>query len=182
MISLTKSAIAVALIGAQFFAPKPAVAPHPDDHEEVLNTIARFRKEDPDLGKFFDKAVAYAVLPTIGKGAVGIGGAYGTGELLEKGDATGKVTMTQVTAGLQLGGQTYSEIIFFDSKAALEAFKKGETAFSAQTSAVALKSGAAKDAKYKDGVAVFSDPKEGLMAEASVGGQKFTYKSFSDSK
>ena len=178
MFSLTKSAVALALVGAQFFAPRHAVAPPKDEHQDVLNTIAHFRKEDPQLEKFFDKAIAYAVLPTIGKGAVGVGGAYGTGELIQKGEATGKVTMSQVTVGLALGGQTYSEIIFFDTKEALDSFKKGETSFAAQTSAVLVKAGAAKDIKYKDGVAVFSDPKEGAMAEASLGGQKFTYKPY----
>jgi lipid-binding SYLF domain-containing protein len=178
MFSLTKGAIALALVGAQFVAPRQAAAPSKDEHQDVLNTIAHFRKEDPEMGKFFDKSVGYVVLPTIGKGAVGIGGAYGTGELLVNGEAAGKVTMTQVTVGVALGGQTYSEIIFFESKAALDAFRKGETVFAAQMSAVALKSGAAKDAKYKEGIAVFSDPKEGLMGEASVGGQKFTFKPY----
>jgi len=178
MLSPSKSAIVLALVGAQFFAPKAAVVRDHDVHQDVLNTVAHFRREDPEIARFFDKSVAYAVLPTVGKGAVGVGGAYGTGELIENGDAIGKVTMTQVTAGVALGGQTYSEIIFFESKAALDAFKKGETSFAAQTSAVALKSGAAKDAKYKEGIAIFSDPKEGLMAEASVGGQKFTFKKY----
>lgn len=178
MLNLTKGAIVFALVGAQFLAPRAAMAPAMDEHQDVLKTVQHFKKEDPDINKFFEKSVAYAVLPSIGKGAVGIGGAYGTGELIESGTAMGKVTMSQATVGLQLGAQTYAEIIFFDTKEALDAFKKGETTFAAQTSVVALKSGAAKDLKYQDGVAVVSDPKSGVMAEASVGGQKFTFKPY----
>ena len=80
-------------------------------HDDVQATIATFKKKDPGIQKFFDDAVGIAVLPTVAKGAIGIGGAHGTGELLVGGKAIGKISMTQVTIGLQLGGQAYSEII-----------------------------------------------------------------------
>jgi lipid-binding SYLF domain-containing protein len=86
--------------------------------------------------------------------------------------------MTQVTIGLQLGGQSYSEIIFFEKQSTFDSFKKGEFEFAAQVSAVALKAGASADASYKNGVAVFTEAKGGLMYEASVGGQKFSYKPY----
>ena len=176
MLNLMKGAVAFALVGAPFLAPHSSMAPGKDtEHEKVVKTIQHFKKEDPEIKQYFEKSIAYAVLPSVGKGAVGVGGAYGTGELIESGDATGKVTMSQAIVGLALGGQTYAEIIFFDSKEALDSFKKGETTFAAQTSVVLLKAGAAKDLKYQDGVAVVSDPKSGAMAEASIGGQKFTY-------
>ena len=155
-----------------------ATRPADDEHEEVLNTIATFKKKDPGMKKFFSGAVGYAVFPTIGKGAIGIGAAHGDGELIVGGKAIGKVSMTQVTIGLQLGGQAYSEIIFFEKQAPLDGFKKEDFAFSAEVSAVALKSGASANAKYRDGVAVFTAAKGGLMYEASVGGQKFSFKPY----
>src|SRR5215472_16176700 len=148
---------------AVVFSPRAVQAD--DMHTQVLDTIAEFKKTDPSLLKFFTSAVGYAVLPTIGKGAVGIGGAHGTGELLvaHSGKAIGKVSLTQITIGLALGGQAYSEIIFFENQKTLDAFKKNEFTFAAQATAVALTAGAATNVPYKDGVAVFTHSKGGLM-------------------
>jgi len=114
----------------------------------------------------------------VGKGAIGIGGARGTGELLVGGKAIGKVTLTQVTVGFQLGGQSYSEVIFFEKQSPLHGFKNGGFAFAAEASAVALTSGASANAAYRNGVAVFTMAKGGLMYEASIGGQKFDFKAY----
>jgi lipid-binding SYLF domain-containing protein len=115
------------------------------------------------------------VFPGVGKGGVGVGGAYGRGELFEGGKLAGYCTLTQASIGLQLGGQKYTELIFFETKAALDRFKSGNFAFAAQASAVALKSGASANAKYAGGVAVFTMGEAGLMYEASIGGQKFSF-------
>jgi lipid-binding SYLF domain-containing protein len=87
-----------------------------------------------------------------------------------------------VTVGAQVGGQEYSEVIFFQTPQVLADFKKGKSAFSAQASAVALTSGASANAKYQNGVAIFTATKGGLMAEASVGGQKFSFEPFAAQK
>ena len=141
-------------------------------------TAADFRRADPNLARFFDDAMGYAVFPSVGKGGAGIGGAYGRGVLFERGEATGHTTLTQVTVGAQLGGQAYSELVFFETPQALASFKKGQLAMAAQVSAVVASSGASVDARYARGVAVFTLAKAGLMAEASVGGQKFDYRPF----
>ena len=146
--------------------------------KEAQATVVDFKKADPEMSRFFDKAVGYAVFPTVKKGAVGVGGASGSGIVFEKGTATGKASLTQVTIGAQIGGQTYSEVIFFETMSALTDFKKGTLALAAQASAVAASAGASKDVKYQDGVAVFTHEKGGLMAEASVGGQKFRFEPF----
>lgn len=177
MSPILRLALSLALV-----VPVPATLPDTtaasDKHKEVLTTISDFRKKDPSIQKFFDGSVGYAVFPTIGKGAIGIGGAHGTGELIVGGKAIGKVSMTQVTIGLALGGQSYSEIIFFEKQETLDGFKKNDFAFAAQASAVALASGAAFNARYRDGVAVFTVAKGGLMGEASVGGQKFSFTAY----
>lgn len=142
---------------------------------DVQAAITHAKTADPGLDKFFDGAAGYAVFPTVGKGAIGIGGAYGKGELLESGQRVGYCTLTQASIGLALGGQAYTEIIFFETPAALEKFKSGNFAFAAQASAVALKAGASANAKYANGVAVFTMGEAGLMYEASIGGQKFSY-------
>jgi len=172
-------ALVAGLMIIQPLAPSAARASALDnEHEEVLTTVATFKTKDPGVKKFFDDAVGYAVLPSVGKGAVGIGGAYGEGELIVNGKAIGKISMTQLTVGLQFGGQAYSEIIFFEKKTTLDGFKHGDFAFAAQVSAVALTSGASANSPYRDGVAVFTVAKGGLMYEASVGGQKFTFKPY----
>jgi lipid-binding SYLF domain-containing protein len=152
--------------------------PGRDTHEDVVHTIAAFTKKDPGIDRFLTGAVGYAVFPTVGKGAIGVGGAHGTGELLVSGKAIGKVSLTQVTVGFQFGGQAYSEIIFFEQRSTLDGFKHGDFAFAAQATAVALTAGAAANAAYRNGVAVFTMAKGGLMYEASIGGQKFSYKAY----
>jgi lipid-binding SYLF domain-containing protein len=137
--------------------------------------IARAETSDPTLAKVLGDAQAYAVFPTVGKGAVGVGGAYGKGVLYENRVAVGYCDLTQASVGLQLGGQTYTEIIAFSTKEAVDHFKAGNFAFDAQATAVALKSGTGANAKYANGVAVFTMNESGLMYEASVGGQKFSY-------
>ena len=144
-------------------------------------TMAAFRRADPGLSRFFDGAVGYAVFNSVGKGAVGIGGAHGNGVLFEHGSPIGETSLTQVTVGAQLGGQAYSEIVFFETEEALKGFKKGEFAMAAEVSAVVAATGASSNAKYAQGAAVFTLPKGGLMAEASVGGQKFGFTPFSKS-
>ena len=138
--------------------------------EEVL---AAFQEKDPSVQLFLDQAVGYVVFPTVAKGGVGIGGARGKGLLYENGAATAIVTLTQLTVGFQLGGQAYSEFIFFEDVADLEDFKRGIYELGAQASAVAINVGASADAGYTSGVAIFTQAKGGLMYEASVGGQKF---------
>ncbi len=157
-------------------------------------TIKIFR-DAGQSGQFFAKCYGYAVFPSIGKGGVGVGGARGTGRVYEQGKVVGDVKMTQLTVGLQLGGQSYSEIIFFEDKRAFDEFTSGNFEFGAQASAVAITAGASASAGsggstagasggkndastaggYQKGMAIFTVAKGGLMYEASVGGQKFKY-------
>ena len=141
----------------------------------VHATILLFQETDPGLKTHFENAHGYAVFPTIGKGGVGVGGAYGRGEVFEKGGMIGYCDLTQGTIGLQLGGQSYSEVIFFRNTIALETFKDGKLAFAAQASAVAASAGASADADYENGVMVFTMSQGGLMGEASIGGQSFSF-------
>jgi len=142
---------------------------------KVPETIAMFKQKDPNLKTFFAEAYGYVVFPTVGKGGIGIGGAYGKGDVYEQGKWIGTASLKQVSIGFQLGGQSYSEIIFFKDKKALDAFTGGSYELSAQASAVAVKAGASSDAVYDNGLAIFTLAKGGLMYEASVAGQKFSY-------
>lgn len=167
--------------------PSVAGAGLEERESEVQTAIERFKKADSSLTKFFDTAVGYAVFPGVGKGAIGVGGAHGKGLVYARGknkkvELIGETGLTQVTIGFQLGGQAYQEVIFFEDVTSLEAFKDGKFALSAQASAVAASSGAAANAKYEMGVAVFTLAKSGLMYEASVGGQKFSFKAVAKEK
>lgn len=143
--------------------------------QQANETISEFKNSDSTMDKFFKNSVGYAVFPSVGKGAVGVGGAYGRGILYEGGRMVGYCDLSQGTIGVQLGGQAYREIIFFETRDALLRFKSGNFAFAAQASAVAAKHGASADADYEDGVVVFTMARGGLMYEASIGGQKFTF-------
>jgi lipid-binding SYLF domain-containing protein len=164
----------------------PALATASGDDTAAIKkadaAVSMFKKVDPSLDKFFKSAKGWAVFPSVGKGAIVIGGAGGKGILYEKGKPVGTTSLTQVTVGLALGGQTFSEIIFFENDLALSKFKGGDFSLAAQVSAVAAASGAAAAAKYTQGVAVFTAGESGLMFEASVGGQGFGYTPFGEKK
>ena len=170
--------VQLVLLSSSLFFAGPANSQSDKDKSMIddCNTAkAEFLKTDPLMQGLFDKAAGYAILPNIGKGAVGVGGASGNGIFYEKGKMTGKAKMSQVTVGFQFGGQAYREIIFFEDQAAVDKFKQNKLNFSAQASAVAVKTGASANAKYADGVMVYTQQKGGLMYEASIGGQKFKF-------
>jgi lipid-binding SYLF domain-containing protein len=159
------------------------VPPTGDQQDLENNSTAAFNgflQEDQSLSAFVKSGYGYAIFPSIGKGAIGVGGAYGRGELFEQGTRIGWTDVTQGSIGVQLGGQTYSELIVFQDKTAIDNFKSGDFALAAAASAVAASSGAAATAKYDNGVCVFTRSQSGLMFEASVGGQSFGYRPLSE--
>jgi lipid-binding SYLF domain-containing protein len=144
--------------------------------DEAEAAIAKFKATDPQLERFFKQAHGYAIYPTVGKGGFVFGGAFGRGVVYEQGKPIGRSKLTQVTFGLQIGGQSYSELLFFKDKAALDKFKQRNSELAASASAVIMRDGAAATASYDDnGVAVFVAIKGGGMLEASLGGQQFEY-------
>ena len=145
--------------------------------EDSKEAKAEFLEDDPDMQELFSSSHAYIILPNVGKGGLGIGGASGNGVAYEEGEMIGFARMTQLTIGFQAGGQVYSEVVFFEDKKAFDRFRENKIEMSAQVSAVAAASGASLNAKYVDGVAVFTRTKGGLMYEASVGGQQFKFRS-----
>ena len=164
--------------------------------DKYSETIEIFRAAG-ESGTFFGNSYGYAVFPTIGKGGIGIGGAHGSGKVYRQGTAIGTSKMTQLTIGFQLGGQAYSQVIFFENESALNNFTSGNFEFSAQASAVAITAGASAETNtgggtatgvsggkndastaslgYRKGMAIFTVAKGGLMYEAALGGQKYSY-------
>jgi lipid-binding SYLF domain-containing protein len=146
-----------------------------DLRTESQQALDEFLKADTTLQKFIKESAGYVVFPNVGKGGLVIGGAHGKGLVYEKGKVIGQATMTQASIGAQIGGQTFAEIICFETPAALSDFKSGKLEMSAEASGVVAAEGASKTAKYKEGVVVFTRPKKGLMGQASIGGQKFKF-------
>ena len=144
--------------------------------EDSAEAKAAFLEDDPSMQELFDSAYGYIILPNVGKGGFGIGGAAGNGVAYQGGNKVGFAKMTQITIGFQAGGQVYSEVVFLEDQEAFDRFKNSKVEMSAQVSAVAAASGASLNAKYVDGVAVFTRTKGGLMYEASVGGQQFKFR------
>lgn len=164
--------------------------------DSYSDTISIF-KNAGQSGNFFKTAYGYAVFPTVGKGGAGIGGAFGKGQVYARGKHVGDTSVTQLTVGFQLGGQAYSEIIFFQDERAFKEFTSGNFEFGADATAVAITAGAnakasttgasagasatkhnaATAGEYHKGTAIFTVVKGGLMYEASIGGQKFSYTS-----
>ncbi len=185
---MIKRLIPFAAILLLVFTASTALA---DEYQDTINVF----KNAGESGTFFKSAYGYAVFPTIGKGGVGVGGAFGKGRVYEKGKYVGDASMTQVTVGFQLGGQAYSQIVFFQDQRAFKQFTSGNFAFGAEASAVAItaaagakantsgssagvsgtKNAAATVGAYNNGMATFTVAKGGLMYEASIGGQKFNY-------
>ena len=179
--------VAITFTALAFAAPARA--------DEYTDTIAIFKKAGQSAA-YFDKAYGYAVFPTIGKGGVGVGAAHGNGRVYEKGKYVGDTSMTQLSVGFQLGGQAFSQIIFFQDQRAFREFTGGNFEFGAGASAVAITAGASAQAGttgssagasgnedkaktaggYYKGMAVFTVVKGGAMFEAALAGQKFNYK------
>lgn len=182
MTAIIKPVILVATLCTIAFLSACATAPKTSSERARLESNARSilmsaQESDPSLKSRLAKSAGYAVFPKVGKGGIGIGGAYGRGVLFENGEIVGYCDLTQATIGFQLGGQTYAEIIAFETARAVKEFKSNRFQFSAQATAVALKSGVGANAKYENGVAVFTMDESGLMYEAAIGGQKFDYQS-----
>ena len=170
----------------------PPQATFADDYADTIEIF----KNAGQSGAFFANSYGYAVFPTIGKGGLGVGGAHGSGRVFEQGKYVGDTKMNQVTVGLQAGGQAFSQIVFFQDKRAFDEFTSGRFELGATAQATVISasasgsagsggssagvSGGKKDAatagRYDKGVVVFAVAKGGLMLEASVGGQKFSYK------
>ena len=166
---------------------------HADEYDDAINSF----RDAGESGAYFDNSIGYAVFPTIGKGGIGIGGAHGSGRVYKEGEVIGTSSMTQVTIGFQLGGEAFSQIIFFENEAALDNFTAGTFEFSADASAVAITAGAhastntgggtsagisggqnnadTKSLGYRKGMAIFTIAKGGLMYQATLGGQKYSY-------
>ena len=163
--------------------------------DKYTNTIEVFKKSEA-AQPFFKNAYGFAVFPTVGKGGIGIGGAYGKGQVYRAGKVTGETSLIKATIGLQLGGQAFSEIIFFEDERAYNDYISGNFEFDASASAVAITAGVQAKAgtegasagasagpatgtqakiSYHKGMAVFIHTKGGLMYEASIGGQKFSF-------
>jgi lipid-binding SYLF domain-containing protein len=157
--------LAAGLLGSCATAPAS-----PEDKAALV-----MQTEDPSLGALLQKGYGYSLFPNVGKGGLVVGGAYGRGVVYERGQHIGYSDLSQGSVGLQVGGQSFSELLVFENKEALERFKAGRFGFAAGASAVVLKAGAATNATFVDGVAVVVQPIGGVMVEAAIGGQQFTY-------
>lgn len=144
--------------------------------ERAVYTKAEFLRQDPGLQRFFDSAAGYVIFPSVGKGGFIVAGGHGEGIVYEGNTPVGYSTVTHTSIGATVGGQAYRQIIFFKDRANLEVFKSGKFEVDAKASAVAIKAGASAAADYSGGVATFVQGETGAMVDASVGGQKFTYR------
>ena len=166
----TKIAALLALMLTTAFTARAA-----DLKAKSAEAMQNFKAADPGLTRFFTHSAGYAILPSVGEGGLIIGGEHGDGLVYEKGKVTGKVTLSEISLGAQAGGGKFSEVIFFETKAALRNFEQTEYEMSAAAKASIAASGVAANAKYDQGVAVFTLPQSGAMVKAAVGGQKFKF-------
>jgi lipid-binding SYLF domain-containing protein len=179
-IMTTKTSAFAAIALATGFLVSCSTAPTTTTERDELARKAHaehqeWNKLDPGLEALANKSYGFAFFPEITKGGLVVGGAYGRGVVYEQGQPIGYADVTQGSVGLQAGGQTYSELIVLENKAAMERFKQNKVDFGADASAVIAKTGAAANARFVDGVAVFVRPTAGAMAEAALGGQRVTY-------
>lgn len=182
---------------AQVFAVMAAFAlPAGVVYADVYGDTVSLFKDAGASAHYFHDCYGYAVFPTIGKGGLGVGAAHGEGRVYKHGVYVGRTGMTQISFGFQAGGQAYSEILFFKDADAFARFESGKFALSADANAVAITASASASAgtngstagasgadnealtagHYQDGVAIFTIAKGGLMYEAAVAGQKFSFK------
>jgi lipid-binding SYLF domain-containing protein len=137
--------------------------------------LQQMETNDPGLRNVVDNAYGYAIFAEVGEAAVGIGGAGGRGTVYQNGQPVGTATLRQGSIGVQLGGETYSELVVFQTPAAFDVFRNGNLVFGADASATLIKAGAAAAGQFNNGTRIFILPKGGLMAGVSVNGQKFHF-------
>ncbi len=145
------------------------------DQKATATTVASFKTQQPTSKALFAKAYAYALYPTVTRAAFALGGAYAEGGVWKAGKLVGKTSLTAVSIGFGAGGESYSQVIFFKDKASYDRFVSGKLEFGARANAVFLDKGVSGEPPYVDGVLILAQTKAGLMADASVGGQKFTF-------
>lgn len=143
--------------------------------DEVNTTIDQFRQTDPTLQRFFDQSYGYAVFPSVATGGLVFGGSHGHGVAFAQGQPVGTAEVTRVSVGAQVGGQTFSEIVFFKNRDDFQEFRNGDYQVSGSVSAVGLDRGAGANAAFQDGVAVFVNDRSGLMAAADIGAQELSF-------
>src|SRR5688572_30818393 len=148
----------------------------PTLHEQVMATIKKMQAKDPGLKQLMKRAHGFAVFPSVGKAALVVGGAYGRGEVFEQGKMIGHATIGQITIGVQIGGDTFSELIVFESEEPFKRFKESRTKFAANASAVLVKAGAAATNNYEKGAQTFVYSEGGMLLELGIGGQKLRFK------
>ena len=171
-------ALVVTVVAGLLGSCATAPASREDRQALIAEAAARLRQmsaEDSELGALVRRSHGYSMFPNVGKAGLGVGGAYGRGVVYERGQHIGYSDLSQGSVGVQVGAQSYSELVLFENKAALDRFKAGQFGFAADASAVVLKSGVATNANFVDGVAVVVQPIGGAMVEAAIGGQQFTY-------
>lgn len=176
--------LTVAAAAAMFFTLGCETVPESEQAAENLRSEAQtalqqMTSADPSLQNKIDESAGYAIFPSVGKGGLIVGGAYGKGEVYEQGERVGYASLSQASVGFLAGGQEFSELILFQTPTDLQRFKEGKFALGADASAVALKAGAGAATTFKEGYIVFTRPKGGLMFDISVNGQKFNYRPLS---
>ena len=145
-------------------------------HADVVATLNRMKEKDESLARQIDEAFAYVVFPSVGKASLVLGGSYGKGEVLRSGKVIGYAGIVQLTVGVQVGGQTFSELVLLRDEDALKRLKKGKFGFAANASAVIVKAGAAATNDYKDGMQIYVHSEGGLALEGAIGAQKMVYR------
>ena len=168
--------ILTTLLLASAFPVVTALADGDELNAEADKAIKVFERADSGLTNLFNGSAGFAVFPTVGKGGLIFGAEHGNGLVYENDKPVGEATLTEINVGPQAGGETFYEVIFFETADALANFKESNFEMSSKVSVAAAAEGAALNAKYRSGVMVFTLPKTGLMAQVSVGGQKFKYK------
>ncbi|MBL8951035.1 MAG: lipid-binding SYLF domain-containing protein [Myxococcaceae bacterium] len=148
------------------------------DVEDARETLAEFKANDAELQAHLDEAVAYVVFQEVGKGGFVFAGGQGEGILFENNIPRGRVSLRLLSVGAQVGGQRFSELIIIKDASALKNFKRGRAELQAGVSAVGAGKSASRQLQYQDGIAVMTRVHSGVMAEASVGRQKFTFQRF----
>ena len=142
---------------------------------EVDKAIEVFNKTDPTLKDLFQRSAGYIVFPSVGRGGLVFGGKHGKGLAFQKGKLIGEVTLSEFNFGAQIGGASYYELLFLEMEQNVTDLKQNKTTISAQVNAIAAAEGAARSAKFEQGIMVFSIPRTGLMAQATIGGQKLEF-------
>lgn len=166
----------MALAALVMFAGTANAASKETIDRRVGKSLEKFRTDIRGGQDLLNKAEGVLVFPSVKKAGIGIGGEYGEGALLIRGQTVDYYSTAAASIGFQLGAQARTQILVFLDKSALDKFRASdgwEIGADASVAVVTVGAGGAIDTtSLNQPIVAFVFNNKGLMYNLSLEGSK----------